>query len=76
MSKHVIDYNNPSHHTPQNGEEEYMENKGSLWMRPSYIGGSEYQPQEDSGFMKNPKYDSIINNQNKGLFNRIRDTEY
>lgn len=45
-------------------------------MKPSYICGSEYQPHDDGGFVKNHKDDSLLNNQSKGLFNRIRDTEY
>ena len=63
-------------HTPPAVVEEYIEGKGSMWMKPSYIGGSEYNPQEDGGFVKNPKDDSMLHHQNMGLFNRIRDTEY
>lgn len=58
VTKKEFDFDNSSKHTPPAIVEEYMAGKGSLWMKPSYLGNSEYQPQV--GFGQNNKGESIL----------------
>jgi len=46
MNKNEFDFNDSFKHTPPAIVEEYMAGKGSLWMKPSYLGASEYQTPE------------------------------
>ena len=77
MNKNEFDFNDSFKHTPPAIVEEYMAGKGSLWMKPSYLGASEYQTPE--GFPQNNKGESILEYDNQphlNMFKRIRDTEY